>query len=109
MRLGQVVRPGANVENHTNKILTDLHEKKRTALALNRQPMTSNMNGYAKADSDDARPGLFTTTNASARKMLAYKNKVIKGIINRRIQNVIEINKNDYGLYDKNQAIERIA
>ena len=40
--------------------------------------------------------------------MLAYRNKVIKEIINRRAHNITEINKNEYGLYDKKQAQERI-
>ena len=64
--------------------------------------------GSARARADDTPVNLFTTVNTSPRKKQVYKNKVIKDIINRRVENVIEVNKHDYGLYDKAEALERI-
>ena len=39
--------------------------------------------------------------------MEAYKKKIIRKIINRRIHNITEINKKDYEIYDKSEVNER--
>ena len=49
-----------------------------------------------------------STVNTSPAKMLAYKAKVIKGIVNRRMNDVIGINKNRFQYQDEKHVLEKI-